>query len=314
MRRCATTCGDYDPSAHRPPQLALDTPYNTRLHRGLPPTPISNPGLASMMAAMQPGARLLPVLRGQAVHLWQARVRDHLHAVRGRRERLRRGAQRRTAAARRRTARERPARRTVVSASSAGRSPTAARRRCSAPRSRALGLHGWSYQRLPVAAGALRRDRPRPARRRVRRRERDRSRTSTRRSRSPTARAPAARAIGAANTLTFLRDGAIEAENTDAPGLIARARKLDLAGCTAVVLGAGGTARAAVWALRGAGAEVAIWNRTPERAAELAADARCRGGRAPRPADLLVNATTVGMDERLSLEDALITRCAWIPI
>jgi uncharacterized YceG family protein len=35
-------------------QLALDTPYNTRIHRGLPPTPISNPGVASMIAAAEP--------------------------------------------------------------------------------------------------------------------------------------------------------------------------------------------------------------------------------------------------------------------
>jgi UPF0755 protein len=37
-------------------ELALDTPYNTRIHTGLPPTPISNPGLASMVAAADPAS------------------------------------------------------------------------------------------------------------------------------------------------------------------------------------------------------------------------------------------------------------------
>ena len=55
-----------------------------------------------------------------------------------------------------------------------------------------------------------------------------------------------------------------------------------VAGARALVLGAGGAARAAAWALREAGAaEVRVWNRTAERAAR--ARARARGGRARAP-------------------------------
>ncbi len=35
-------------------QLQIDSPYNTRTHTGLPPTPISNPGVASIEAAAHP--------------------------------------------------------------------------------------------------------------------------------------------------------------------------------------------------------------------------------------------------------------------
>jgi shikimate dehydrogenase len=104
-----------------------------------------------------------------------------------------------------------------------------------------------------------------------------------------------ARAIGAANTLTFLPDGQIHADNTDAPGLI-DALPFDPAGTTAVVLGAGGSARAVVWALVQAGADVQVWNRTRERAERLCAEI---GGHAvqvpPAAADLLVNTTSVGL-------------------
>jgi shikimate dehydrogenase len=115
----------------------------------------------------------------------------------------------------------------------------------------------------------------------------------------------AAREIGAANTLSFSADGEIHAENTDAPGLIA-ALPLDPSGASAVILGAGGTARSAAWALREAGAVVAIWNRTPERARAVARDLRVRAIDRVESADLLLNCTTVGLDEGLSAHEDVL--------
>ena len=108
----------------------------------------------------------------------------------------------------------------------------------------------------------------------------------------------AAREIGAANSLTF-QDGAIEADNTDAPGMLAALAVAGAhpRGARALVLGAGGTARAAVWALREAGAaEVGVWNRTPERARGLAEELDARAVEAADAADVLVNCTAVGLD------------------
>jgi shikimate dehydrogenase len=104
-----------------------------------------------------------------------------------------------------------------------------------------------------------------------------------------------ARAIGAANTLTF-GDG-IAADNTDAPGFI-DALGESPRGLRALVLGAGGAARAVVWALADAGAaDVAVWNRTPERARELAEAFGARAVTAAEPADIVVNTTAVGLHE-----------------
>jgi shikimate dehydrogenase len=104
-----------------------------------------------------------------------------------------------------------------------------------------------------------------------------------------------ARAIGAANTLTFRDDGVIHAANTDAPGLLA-ALPSSPEGATALVLGAGGSARAAVYALLHAGAaEVLVWNRTGARAEALARELGATAVVAPRGADLLVNCTSVGL-------------------
>lgn len=135
----------------------------------------------------------------------------------------------------------------------------------------------------------------------------------------------AARAIGAANTLTFVPDGTIAAENTDAPGLIAAMERAGHPprGLTALVLGAGGVARAAVWALREAGArEVSVWNRTPCRARELARAFGIRAVGLPESADILINCTSVGLVpparaaesglNLLSLEHDLVGRYSYV--
>jgi shikimate dehydrogenase len=118
----------------------------------------------------------------------------------------------------------------------------------------------------------------------------------------------AAKAIGAANTLIFAPDGTISAENTDAPGLIAALEQLAglPASPSALVLGAGGSARAAVWALREAGAsEVSVWNRTPARAQRLARELGVRSVSQPDHADLLVNCTSVGLERSASEPEGL---------
>jgi shikimate dehydrogenase len=102
-----------------------------------------------------------------------------------------------------------------------------------------------------------------------------------------------ARAIGAANTLTFAPDGTVLADNTDAPGLMAalgneRPR-------TAVVLGAGGSARAVVHALASAGVSVSLWNRTAARARSLADEFGVEAVQDLPSADLLINCTSVGL-------------------
>ncbi len=114
----------------------------------------------------------------------------------------------------------------------------------------------------------------------------------------------AAREIGAANTLIYGADGSIAADNTDAPGLLAT---LDGRPKTsAVVLGAGGSARAVVWALRSIGCDVVIWNRTLSRAAELAhslggsaLELEPESGLVPE-ADVLVNCTAAELDDSSS--------------
>ena len=126
---------------------------------------------------------------------------------------------------------------------------------------------------------------------------------------------PAAQTIGAVNTIFVAADGALTGDNTDAPGFIADLRDhgVDPAGLTVLVLGAGGSARAAVYGLAGAGARaVVIANRTVARAASLAAEfgpqhpgcqitavAMDELAAPAHQADLVVNCTALGMTPRV---------------
>ncbi len=115
-----------------------------------------------------------------------------------------------------------------------------------------------------------------------------------------------ARQIGAANTLLLAADGTVEAHNTDAPGLISAiehslsassSSPLRLAELSVLVLGAGGSARAAVWGLHEAGVrEILVWNRTQARAQELVSGLAGRVVQRPQAADVLINCTTVGLE------------------
>jgi shikimate dehydrogenase len=121
---------------------------------------------------------------------------------------------------------------------------------------------------------------------------------------------PAARRAGAVNTIVQ-RDGHLHGENTDVTGFLQALRdeKVSVRGCRALVIGAGGAARAVLTALlAGKAARVTVANRTVLRARRLA-----RTWRTPavpitgaslaaledpellRSVDLVVNATAVGL-------------------
>ena len=117
------------------------------------------------------------------------------------------------------------------------------------------------------------------------------------------------KAIGAANTLSFDAAG-ITAHNTDATAAvesldaaIAEQEQLaDTSGMpvkTALVLGAGGAARAVAFGLKRKGIDVTVTSRTQERSERIAAEVGCKAvgwnSRYRLPYDCLVNATPVGM-------------------
>lgn len=114
--------------------------------------------------------------------------------------------------------------------------------------------------------------------------------------------------IGAINTVTRVGDRLV-GTNTDWLGAVrALERETTIAGRRAVVLGAGGTARALVFGLRERGAEVFVLNRTRERAAEVARDLGAQGfggldELAALAPELIVQTTSVGLREDRSPVD-----------
>ncbi|MFB6296095.1 MAG: shikimate dehydrogenase [Halobacteriales archaeon] len=111
--------------------------------------------------------------------------------------------------------------------------------------------------------------------------------------------------IGAVNTVDFSTSPP-SGYNTDAVGVRRSFEHHDVAidGTDAVLVGAGGAGRAVAFALADAGASVSIANRTEERAHDLAAEVSGATGHGldglsdlVPGADILVNATSVGMEE-----------------
>ena len=144
----------------------------------------------------------------------------------------------------------------------------------------------------------------------------------------------AAERIGAVNTVIFA-EGRIEGRNTDAPGFLENLRQgapdWSASDGAAVVLGAGGAARAVVFALLEAGAsELRLVNRTAARAEELARDfgasvsvvAWENRAAALAGAGLLVNTTSLGMSGQTTLdlsleslpEGAVVTDIVYAPL
>lgn len=123
---------------------------------------------------------------------------------------------------------------------------------------------------------------------------------------------PTAAAIGAVNTIT-VAGMRLLGDNTDAPGILMALAEagVEISDQKAVVLGAGGSARAAAYALAQAGAQVTVANRTRSRAEELVATlgSLVQGSISALPlndiaalqarleeATLLVNTTPAGME------------------
>ncbi len=116
---------------------------------------------------------------------------------------------------------------------------------------------------------------------------------------------PLATKIGAVNTLIIRSDGKVKAYNTDYSAALDAVKnelnftKDDFKDLPVAIIGAGGVSRAIVAGLSDAGAKITIYNRTFEKAKQLASEFNCEFARLDElsnlNAKLLVNCTSIGM-------------------
>lgn len=134
--------------------------------------------------------------------------------------------------------------------------------------------------------------------------------------------------IGAMNTIVRQKDGSLIGTNTDAAGFYSPLAELDLSGAPVAVVGAGGAARAVLFALARAGVgNVTILNRSPLKAMGLLATFGLTGDvvgldAALPPVSLLVNSSSLGMTGQPPLDldlsplpaDAIVYDLVYAPL
>ena len=146
-----------------------------------------------------------------------------------------------------------------------------------------------------------------------------------------------AKIIGAVNTVVFNKDGTTEGTNTDAYGFIENIKEslptINFKGARAVILGAGGAARAVVYGLLKENvSEIILLNRTKQKALDLKQSLSSLGNikvvaweernSIIKDANILVNTTSLGMEGQEELEicldklpkEALVTDIVYRPL
>ena len=286
-----------------PVDFNVPNPYNTRLHRGLPPTPISSPGVPSLEAAMAPAQDLFSLL-GRDEPQRQDELRFERAAVRAPAGRVQEGRPVLTSPREPRLRRSGrlgtwPDGSTVVAGVIGDPVTHSLSPALHNAALKELGLD-WVYVAFPVPTGHVRAAVGAMADLGIR------GLSVTMPHKAGAAAAchrlnAVAERLGVVNTVTNV-GGQLVGDSTDGGGFVDSLCDQGWypEGKRCLVLGAGGAARAVVLALAEAGAaRVDVVARRPEQALEVAAFAGTVGKagwvEAAAEADLVVNATPVGM-------------------